>query len=349
MKAFIKFIFIVGMLHLATTVNPLPQAGHVSLNRIRAGFSIDTVAGVDSAASLGINTAFSYGAPFTPSDPVGVEMKARGMHEVDAGFASDLFYYECHRTHTVIPPPSGRANTYCATDLNPSMNSETALLAAIDAKLQADAANPLISGYWVLDDWATWDAGSARTVLQDIHAHIVQNTPRKPAICGFGAGIDLPGVIAWYPPLALNYSNAGCDMIGIYSYASMSTSYSNGSQLDFTMNATLPALFKTLKSMGWNSGATPLIGIGQAFGGSYAGTSYQPGLSHQQMLAQATAFCKAGAVSIGWYAWDDSGFNSQSLTPMTSAEVQAGITGSIAACQAMWGARIPWHPTLKHG
>src|SRR5437763_1181844 len=156
MKLFIKFIFILSMLHFGSALNSQPQfrlrTGGVSLNRIRVGFSINSVARVDNAANLGINTAFNYNTPFTPSDPVGAEMQAKGMHEVDAGFASELFYYECHRTHTVAPPPAGTPNTFCTTDYNPSMNSETALLAASDAKLQADAANPLLVGYWITDD-----------------------------------------------------------------------------------------------------------------------------------------------------------------------------------------------------
>ncbi|TMF48250.1 MAG: hypothetical protein E6I32_07955 [Chloroflexi bacterium] len=353
MKLFIKFIFILSMLHFGSALNSQPQfrlpAGGVSLNRIRVGFSINTVARVDNAANLGINTAFNYNTPFTPSDPVGAEMQAKGMHEVDAGFASELFYYECHRTHSVAPPPAGTPNTFCVTDYNPSINSETALLAAVDAKLQADAANPLIVGYWISDDWNLWDAGSARTVLQDIHTHILQHTPRRPAICGFGVDVMPPGVSAWDPRISLNYSNAACDMVGIYAYPAAAPTYSNGSQLDYTMSAPLAAVFKSLKSLGWNSSVTPLIGIGQAFAGSYAGTSYEPGINRFQMVAQATAFCKAGAVSIGWYAWEDSGFDSSALTPMTSADVQYGVVDGIAACQAMWGARIPWHPTQKHG
>jgi hypothetical protein len=349
LKAIVKIVFILAMFHLSTTINPLPQAAGVSLHRIKAGFSIDTVARVDNAASLGINTAINYGTPFTSSDPVGAEMRAKGMHEIDGGFASELFYYECHRTHTVVPPPAGTPNSFCATDVIPSMNSEAVLLAAIDAKLQADAANPLIIGYWISDDWNLWDAGSARIVLQDIKKQILQNTPYKPAICGFGVDIGQPGTNSWDSRIALNYSNAACNMVGIYAYPPASPSSSNGSQLDYTMQSPLAAVLSSLKSLGWNSSVTPLIGIGQAFAGSYAGISYEPGITRFQMVAQATAFCKAGAISIGWYAWDDSGFDSQALTPMTSMEIQDGVVDGIAACQGIWGVRDPRHPTLVHG
>ncbi len=345
MKTIVKIVFLLGLLHFGAIVNPPPQSRQLALHRIRAAFSVDTVARVDNAASLGINTSFNYNTPFTPADPVGAEMQAKGMHEVDAGFASDLFYYECHRTHTVAQPPAGTPNSYCATDVNPAMSSEAALLAAIDAKLQADKANPLVIGYWISDDWNLWDAGSARTVLQDIKAHVMQYTPYRPTICGFGLDINPPGVSSWDARIAQNYSNAACNMVGIYAYPPASPSPGNGSQLDYTMNAPLAAIFKSLKSLGWQSSVTPLIGFGQAFAGYYAGISYEPGLNRFQMVAQATAFCKAGATSIGWYAWDDSGFGSQSLTPMTSMEIQDGVVDGIADCQAMWGVRDPRHPT----
>src|SRR5438270_12445559 len=96
MKLFIKFIFILSVLHFGSALISHPQfrlpAGGVSLNRIRVGFSINTVARVDNAASLGINTALNYNTPFTPSDPVGADMHGNGMNVVDAGFSSELFY-----------------------------------------------------------------------------------------------------------------------------------------------------------------------------------------------------------------------------------------------------------------
>src|SRR6266516_5159957 len=157
-------MFLLSMLLVSGLVSDVHSSAQsvsntVSLNHITAGFSIDSVARVDNAASLGVNTAIIYGKPFTPSDPVGAEMQAKGMHEIDAGISSELFYYECHRTHTVAPPPAGMTNSYCATDVKPSVNSESVVLADVAAKLKADAANPLVDGYWVLDDWAyLWDA-----------------------------------------------------------------------------------------------------------------------------------------------------------------------------------------------
>lgn len=307
------------------------------LNHITAGFSIDSIARVDNAARLGVNTAIRYGTAFTPADPVGAEMLSKGMHEIDAGFASQLFYYECHRTHTIAPPPPGVPNSYCSTDVNPSINSEAALLAAIDAKLQADAHNPLIVGYWVLDDWPSWDEGSARIVLQAIHSRIQQYTPFYPTICGFGFTVTVSAIPIEESRLARNYSNAGCDMVGLYAYVATHPQQMDGARFDFSMKSTLGSAFKALQQQGWNIQQVPLIGIGQAFAGSYAKTRYEPGITSKQMNTQARAFCSVGAISIGWYGWDDSGFDDQTLTPMNDTQIQQGIMSSIATCQSLWG------------
>lgn len=326
-------VILVSSVLLMGASAPLTQ---VSLHHATIGFAINSVARVNNAVKLGVNTAIEYGTAFTPSSAVGAAMLTKGMHEIDASLASNLFYYECHRTHTVAPPPNGGTNTYCATDVNPAINSEAALLATIDTILKADAANSLIVGYWVLDDWALWDSGSAKIVLQDIHTHIQMYTPAYPAICGFGAAVDLPNVIDWNPLIAQNYSNQGCDMVGVYSYVNSYPSYTSGSQFDFSMAAELSAVLSSLRQQGWNVNNTPLLGIDQAFAGPFGGTRYEPGITSTQMRTQAKAFCSAGASSIGWYGWYDSGFSSQTLQPTTSAVIQQGIRNSISACQSMW-------------
>ena len=41
-----------------------------------------------------------------------------------------LFYWECHRTHTVKPPPKNYRNWYCATDEDPKIDSDAVVLRA---------------------------------------------------------------------------------------------------------------------------------------------------------------------------------------------------------------------------
>lgn len=50
------------------------------------------------------------------------------------------------------------------------------------------------------------------------------------------------------------------------------------------------------------------------------------------MLDHARAFCQFGATYIGWYAWEDSGFESRTETPHDSAAIAAGIAAGLDAC-----------------
>ena len=250
-----------------------------------------------------------------------------------------MFYWECHRTHTVKPPPKSYGNNpYCRTDEDPKMNSESVVLRHVSALLDRDAKRPYVVGHWVLDDWAWWDPGSGRRLLQKVHALVVQKAPGLPAICGFGGGVLPAGRVGWDPRIGANYSNGGCDIVGWYNYSPFGrTRPSNGKYLDWTMKALLPAMQRTLEKWGWEIARTPLYGIGQAWAGSYDKKYYQPGLTRGEMLRQAKAFCEFGATYVGWYAWDDSGDNSKTQTPNNSPAISAGIADGIDACQAVWG------------
>ena len=302
------------------------------------GFSVDTPERAATAARQGITTTILYGGSPAPRTPLERALAAKGISVVDAGISGILFYWECHRTHTVKPPPRSYGhNSYCRTDEDPKIDSPKVVLRDVDAILQRDAKRPYVVGYWVLDDWAWWDPGSAHELLQKVHAEIERVTPGRPAICGFGAGVARPGKVDWDPGTGANYSNGGCDIVGWYNYSPFGRRHpSLGKQLDWSMTALLPAMAKTLKKLGWDMAHTPLYGIGQAWGGSYGKRFYQPGLTREEMLAQAKAFCEFGASYIGWYAWDDSGFNSRTETPNNSLAVFAGIVDGIKACKAVW-------------
>jgi hypothetical protein len=299
------------------------------------GFSLETSEDVVNAAALGVTTTIRYDAPPDVTSPLGQALSANHITVIDARFSDELFYWECHRTHTVAPPTQGR-NRYCPRDEHPQVDSEQVVLADIDGFLAEDAANPLVVGYWVLDDWAHWDDGSAHQLLQDVHAHIAQATPGYPAVCGFGTSVLPAGMNGWDPGLALNYSNAGCDMVGWYLYAdSVHNRHDDGSGLDWSMSSVLPAMAQSLAQQGWVLSATPLLGIGQAWSGRIAG-GYRPGLNSAEMVTQAQAFCAAGATSIAWYAWHDSEFRHRTNTPSNAPAIDAGITGGISACEQLW-------------
>ena len=61
------------------------------------------------------------------------------------------------------------------------------------------------------------------------------------------------------------------------------------------------------------------------------------GLTHGEVLEQAKAFCQFGASYIGWYAWDDSGYDSRTETPNNSdGSFLMELPDEIDACQAIW-------------
>ncbi len=302
------------------------------------GFSVDTPYRAATAAREGINTTILYNGSPAPRSALGQALKARGIAVVDGSVSGLMFYWECHRTHTIKPPPKSYGyNPYCRTDEDPRFGTEAAVLRRLAEILEHDAARPYVVGYWVLDDWAWWDPGSGRRLLQKVHALIAARTPGRPAICGFGAGVGGPGKVFWDPGTAENYSNSGCDVVGWYNYSPFGRHHpSLGKKLDWTMKALLPAMRRSLEKYGWRMRRTPLYGIGQGWGGSYENRYYQPGLTRPEVVAQASAFCAFGARYVGWYAWDDSGFESRTHTPNNSDAIADGIIAGAAACRAIW-------------
>lgn len=302
------------------------------------GFGVDTPNRAATAAREGITTTILYGGSPARGSALEKALEAHRISVVDARISDILFYWECHRTHTIKPPPSNyKQNPYCRTDEDPHINSQQIVLRDVGEVLKRDAQRRYVVGYWVLDDWAWWDPGSAHELLQSVHALILKETPGLPAICGFGAGVATPGRVDWDPRTAANYSNGGCDIVGWYNYSAFGKRHpSKGRHLDWTMKALLPAMQRSLEKKGWAIAHTPLYGIGQAWGGSYDKRYYQPGLTGGEMLDQAKAFCQFGATYIGWYAWDDSGFESRTQTPNNSPTIAAGIEAGIDACRRLW-------------
>lgn len=317
----------------------MQRAASNPLLHAAVGFSVDTPARAATAAAQGITSTILYSGSPSRGSALEQALQSHGISVIDGGVSSIVFYWECHRTHTVAPPPSSYSrNYYCATDENPKISSDAAALARVSRLLDRDAKRPYVVGYWVLDDWASWDAGSGRELLRNIHALIVRKTPGRPAICGFGAGFGKGTIYYWDPLTAANYSNAGCDVVGWYNYTPFGKHKpSSGTHYNWSMRGLLPAMARTLGKYGWQMSRTPLMGIGQAWGGSYNGNHYQPGITANEIKTQAAAFCAFGASSISWYAWDDSGDNGQTLTPNNSAAVAQGIRDGLASCRAAWG------------
>jgi hypothetical protein len=293
------------------------------------GFTIERKARVKKAAMVGIKDDILYGSR---SPKLEQYLAAAGIGVIDGRISSDVSYWECHRTHTVTPPPEGD-HPYCATDRKPGFDSPAAVLAAVETQVREDTADPLVHGYWVLDDWPAWDGGSATTLLQEIHAVIERLTPGYPAICGFGGTIGRFGQTERFDLSdAENFSPSACSMVGLYNYASWSKHPAEGSELDWRMQILLAEQTEALQENGWNVQETPLLGIGQAFSGPFGNEEIVPGLTAQEMREEAQAFCAAGATSLGWYAWGDSQFLKTTRGPYNSKIIRQGITESLSDC-----------------
>jgi hypothetical protein len=306
------------------------------LNHAIVGFTVDTPARAADAASVGINATILYQDSPTPDSALAKALQRNGIAEIDGSISSELQYWECHRTHTVKPPPGGR-NDYCHNDEKPQVDSQAVVLKFVSLELERDAKRPYVRGLWVLDDWPYWDYGSARSLLQKIHALARAKDPHDPAICGFAATLARAGRVAWQSGLAKNYSNAGCDMVGWYVYSPFGRKKpTNGDRLDWSMQSLLPAMGDSLAKEGWTLAGAPLLGIGQAWSGRYGAGYYQPGLSRKQMLDQARGFCSYGATAIAWWAWDDGAYRPKTKTPEDSRVIDDGIGQGIGACRSLW-------------
>ena len=326
-------------IHVTTRYSQTHISNEPGKSHILGGFSIDTPEGVTNAASDGVQVTFKYVTPPFVSDPLGQKLQSLHMKVVDGYISSYLYYYECHRTKELMPSLLGPGQ-YCQNDPYPYLTNENALLETIAFHLKVEQYNDLIIGYWVLDDWVQWDAGSARQLLIKIHHLIQQITPGRSAICGFGGNLGINKGYGWDDWIADNFSPQGCDKVGFYIYTpSMSNAIlpAASGAYNWSMSGVLPAMFHSLQKRGWNITKEPLIGIGQAFGGQKANSdSYWIIPTAKDIETQSKSFCKHGATGLTFYAWNDSGFGPATHTPMNSPEIEKGIRNGIAACKQYW-------------
>ena len=89
-----------------TAVPAMPQlAATKGATHFVAGFEIDTAKEAATAAGEGVTTAIEYGE--VPSGgPLAKALVKNGITVIDGTVSGDMYYWECHRTHTVAPPPS---------------------------------------------------------------------------------------------------------------------------------------------------------------------------------------------------------------------------------------------------
>ena len=334
-------VFLIGYV-LPNIVKNSP--GNSYRAHIVGGFSIDTPEGAVKASKDGVEVAFEYVQPPTQNDELGQKLQSLHTKVIDGFISSYLYYYECHRTEELKPALVGPGQ-YCQADAHPELTDENVLLATIATHLKQVKNNPLIIGYWGLDDWVQWDAGNARPLLIKIHELVQRYTPHRPMICGFGGSIAQGTGYGWEDWIAANFSPQGCDWVGLYIYTSTLSDtipHLSSNAYNWSMARLLPAIFSSLKERGWDITKEPLLGIGQAFGGPIKNTNrYWVTPTAKDIETQSRSFCENGATGLAFYAWDDSAFGPMTQTPMNSPGIQMGIHNGISTCKVYWKA----HPT----
>lgn len=283
-------VFVLGLplyLFLNSQNQATQQQSHAApgqLSHFFAAFSAGSNPTV--ASSVGLNAILDYGFNPTQTDSKSTALKAANLQIIDQMPDEYLRQF----------------------DKDGNLQS---LLTSVTSHLKSEQNNSQIIAYWVLDDWS--HDGTAKTALQQMNSLIHQYTPGKPSICGFS------GNSGNYNGKTMNFSPAGCDMVGLYIYPQSSA--------EFSLPTILPALEAGLKAQGWNISANPLIGVPLSYGGAngYA----VPTAS--EVETETKAFCTAGATGIIYYDFG-TGTNGSN-----NSGIQQGIKAGITDCKAIWG------------
>jgi hypothetical protein len=293
------------------------------------GWGITDAAMVPGAAAAGVGVAFLYGTPPEPTGPLGSALTQAGLTVVSAEVSDRVAAYECHRTFTVaIQPEDSATERYCAEDTD---YGEDQLYTDVTAIVERDRSNPLIAGYWVLDDSPDWDPGGLRGTLDRLAGILPED---KPAICGFSAGLGAHGRFFWDSARAHNFSARTCDMVAPYIYSdSHDESAAPLAGVDWSMAALLSRIKGDLRQDGWNPEEQPLVGIAQAFGGKRARNGAITDVpTAADMTAQARGYCDGGAAGIAWFAWSIATNYPSARTPANDSELADGVRDATAVC-----------------
>jgi len=177
-------------------------------------------------------------------------------------------------------------------------------------------------GYWILDDDP---GGDIRPLLRSIHDIIAEQNIHspfaRPTICSFGA-----------PKSLKNFSPQACDMVAIYLYSRKPVA---GQAIDWSLSSRLSEMLAGLKARGWDQAREPLIGMPQAFG-NYTGQNYALPTA-DELVEQATAYCKAGAVALLPYSWHD-GFALPGSQLYNTPTLVSALQKAIRICRSRY-----WH------
>lgn len=222
------------------------------------------------------------------------------------------------------------------------------IISKLQAHLDVEKSNKNVVAYWFLDDYPGGDISSLLQRMHDVLAAANSDPSSsfpRPAICGFGGRILPLGytrisgsdqLLSYFRKSITNFRPSYCDMVALYPYAvNTGTAPNDPSHFDWSMTYLLPTMFRDLREHGWDVSAEPLVGFAQAFG--YLQYVAPTGAD---LSAQMAAYCKAGAVALMVYSWDD-GYPSvnpekPSAEPSTSNDMRSGIAHGLTQCRRIW-------------
>jgi hypothetical protein len=296
---------------------------------------IQTAAEVVSAVSQGMTLSMNYG-PVTGT--LATQMTISGMKYLDRRIA-DFIYNACN-----FPAPRRTCSLSTA--------QESAVMDQVNRYLSENGNDPLIAGYYIIDDFP----GNVSHLLELITTAVHAATPTKPTVCAFASSLDF-----WFtddhtgrPATAhaaldqaiVNYTPSGCDLVDFYSYgvpinATGSVACANGSHMpdatkvDWSGRYMWPYVKSLLLARGWDP-ASGFIVTSQTFDTiecDYA----RP--TPANITTQTASACAAGAIATLSYINDDFVNNGHDLHGRP--DWQIGYQGGNQQCQTIWGSPPP--------
>lgn len=224
------------------------------------------------------------------------------------------------------------------------------ILANITTYLNRDDIknDPLIIGFWVQDD----NHGHIKEFLKKVHMLIAEHNKtsvvRRPSVCAYGGQLDYKNALTdtsfsqkddSFTSAVENFSPEGCDIVALYPYG---YSYVNDERaVDWTMERVLPFMLNLLKEKGWSADQIPLMAVPQV-----SGYTWKPDIqvgrqvvhsTYQSVLTQTEAYCKNGATSVLFYAWDDTSEDPGKQQAFNNEDMRRGILDGIEKCRTSWG------------
>ena len=263
-----------------------------------------------------------------------------GISVVDGAISGVLFYWECHRTHTVKPPPSSYAyNPYCRTDENPRINSVKAVVLRDVGKI-LDSRREAFVRYRLLGARRLGVVGSRERPRAAAESARIDRAKYA------GSAGDLrfrrgrrasPGKVHWDPGTAANYSNGGCDIVGWYNYSPFGNRHrNNGKRLDWSMKALLPAMAHSLEKRAGRSPDAALrhrTSVGRFVREEILSARFDA--RRDARAGEGVLRVRRGATSAGTRG-TTAASNRERRRRTTRRPSRAGIADGIKACQAVW-------------